>query len=83
MLVLSRKLGEEVVIGDNIRVIIVDVRGRYVRLGFTAPDDVRIHRRELRAESAAQRHGENPSRTRFGEQGQKLPDSFRNGESRS
>jgi len=49
MLVLSRKLGEEVVIGDNIRVTIVAIRGKSVRLGFTAPLDVTIHRPELGA----------------------------------
>lgn len=47
MLVLSRKPGEEIVIGDNIRVTIVAIRGKFVRLGFTAPADVAIHRDEL------------------------------------
>jgi len=47
MLVLSRKIGEEIVIGDNIRVTVVAIRGNQVRLGFTAPDDVTIHRSEL------------------------------------
>jgi carbon storage regulator len=48
MLVLSRKIGEEIVIGDNIRVMVVAVRGNQVRLGFSAPGDVAIHRAELR-----------------------------------
>jgi carbon storage regulator len=48
MLVLSRKVGEEIVIGDNIRVTVVGVRGNQVRLGFSAPPDVAIHRSELR-----------------------------------
>lgn len=47
MLVLSRKLGETVVIGDDIRVTIVAIQGSQIRLGFTAPDDVRIFREEL------------------------------------
>ncbi|MBI1914142.1 MAG: carbon storage regulator [Planctomycetes bacterium] len=46
MLVLSRKLGEEIVIGDNIRVTVVAIRGNSVRLGFTAPVDVLIQREE-------------------------------------
>jgi carbon storage regulator len=49
MLVLSRKLGEEVVIGDDIRVTVVAIRGNQVRLGFTAPAEVSIRREELRA----------------------------------
>ena len=47
MLVLSRKEGEEVVIGDNIRLTVVAIRGNRVRLGFTAPPDVAIRREEL------------------------------------
>jgi carbon storage regulator len=47
MLVLSRKFGEEVVIGDNIRVRVVGIRGKQVRLGITAPADVNIYRAEL------------------------------------
>jgi carbon storage regulator len=50
MLVLSRKLGEEIVIGDNIRLTVVAILGNQVRLGFTAPRDVFIQREELRPE---------------------------------
>jgi len=47
MLVLSRKEGEEVVIGDNIRLTVLAIRGNQVRRGFTAPPDVSIQREEL------------------------------------
>src|SRR4051794_23086902 len=47
MLVLSRKVGEEIVIGDNIRLKVLSIRGNQIRLGFTAPKDVVIHREEL------------------------------------
>lgn len=47
MLVLSRKLGETVVIGNGIRVTVVSVRGNKVRLSIDAPEDVRILRSEL------------------------------------
>lgn len=47
MLVLSRKVGEEIVIGDSIRLVVVGVRGAQVRLGLEAPRDVAIHRREV------------------------------------
>jgi carbon storage regulator len=47
MLVLSRKPGEEVVIGDNVRLTVVAIRGNQVRLGFTVSPDVPIQRAEL------------------------------------
>ncbi|MEI8371231.1 MAG: carbon storage regulator CsrA [Planctomycetota bacterium] len=47
MLVLSRKLGEEVVIGDGIRVTVLEMRGDRVKLGFVAPGEVPIHRKEI------------------------------------
>jgi carbon storage regulator len=47
MLVLSRKLGETVVVGGNIRVTVVGVRGTTVRLGVEAPKDVEVLREEL------------------------------------
>jgi carbon storage regulator len=47
MLVLSRKLGETVVIAGDIKVTVVAVRGNKVRLGFDAPDDIDIVREEL------------------------------------
>jgi len=47
MLVLSRKLGERLVIGDNITVVVSRVAGNRVTLGIEAPADVRIVRSEL------------------------------------
>jgi carbon storage regulator len=47
MLVLTRKLGEEIVIGDSIRISVVAIRGSRVRLGITAGDGVPILRHEL------------------------------------
>jgi len=47
MLVLSRKIGEEVVIGSTIRVVVLKVAGGRVKLGIRAPEDVRICRQEL------------------------------------
>jgi len=48
MLVLSRKVNEQIVIGDNIRVTVVSIRGNQIRLGFEAPPEVLIFRDELR-----------------------------------
>lgn len=47
MLVLSRKVGERITIGDGVVVEVVEVRGRHVRLGIVAPEDVRIWREEV------------------------------------
>ena len=47
MLVLSRKPGEQVVLGNDITLTVVEVRGGRVRLAFDAPDHVRILRAEL------------------------------------
>ncbi len=47
MLVLSRQRDESIVIGENIVVTIVDIRGDKVRLGIEAPGEVTIHRQEV------------------------------------
>jgi len=51
MLVLSRKPGQKIHIGDNITVTIVEVQGNRVRLALEAPNDVRILRAELTPET--------------------------------
>lgn len=47
MLVLSRQRDESIVIGDNIEIVIVDIRGDKVRLGINAPTEIPVHRREV------------------------------------
>ncbi|MEX0867593.1 MAG: carbon storage regulator CsrA, partial [Pirellulales bacterium] len=47
MLVLSRQRDESIIIGNNIVVTIVDVRGDKVRLGIDAPAEIPVHRREV------------------------------------
>jgi len=47
MLVLTRKPGESVTIGDNIKITIIEIKGRQVRLGIDAPRDMTIHREEV------------------------------------
>ncbi|MHC4457055.1 MAG: carbon storage regulator CsrA [Planctomycetota bacterium] len=47
MLVLSRQKDESIIIGDDVEVTIVDVRGDKVRLGITAPKEIPVHRREV------------------------------------
>lgn len=47
MLVLSRKRNESIIINDNIKLTIVDVKGDRVRVGIEAPKDVPVHRQEV------------------------------------
>ena len=47
MLVLTRKLGQSIVIGDEVEVVVLEVRGEQVRIGIKAPKDVSVHRKEI------------------------------------
>src|SRR3569623_2294686 len=49
MLVLSRQRDETIMIGDDIEVTVVDIRGDKVRLGITAPREISVHRKEVYA----------------------------------
>ncbi len=54
MLILSRRIGESLMIGDDIEVKVFDVSGYNVRLGIQAPDDVTVLRDELYRENEQQ-----------------------------
>ena len=47
MLIFTRRIGEEIRIGDDIRVRIIDIKGKQVRLGIDAPPEVIVHREEI------------------------------------
>lgn len=47
MLVLSRQRDESIMIGDNVQITIVDIRGDKVRLGIVAPAEIPVHRKEV------------------------------------
>ena len=47
MLVLTRKLGESIAIDDHIRIVVVQIKGKQVRLGIQAPKETKIHREEV------------------------------------
>jgi len=47
MLVLTRKVNQSIMIGDDIEVIVLEVRGEQVRLGIKAPREIAVHRREI------------------------------------
>ena len=54
MLVLSRKKGETIIIGDNIEISVIDIQGDTVRIGINAPRDISIYRQELYQEIQAE-----------------------------
>jgi len=47
MLILARRPGEEIMIGDEVRIVVHQIVGGQVRIGITAPRDVPVHRREI------------------------------------
>lgn len=47
MLVLSRQRDESIMIGDNVQITVVDIRGDKVRLGIVAPAEIAVHRKEV------------------------------------
>lgn len=47
MLVLSRQRDESIMIGDNVQITVVDIRGDKVRLGIVAPNQIPVHRKEV------------------------------------
>ena len=55
MLVLSRHVGQKVLIGEDITITILSVRGGLIRLGFDAPQQLKIHRQEVYED--IQKHG--------------------------
>ena len=54
MLVLSRKKGQSIIIGDNIEITVVEIKGEMVRIGVNAPREVTVHRQEVFDQIAAE-----------------------------
>jgi len=64
MLILTRRVGETIMIGDNIRVSVLSVQGNQVRLGVAAPRDVAVHREEIYERIQDEKPGSNgPKKT--------------------
>ena len=47
MLILTRRIGEKIVIGDDVTITILGVKGKQVRVGIEAPREVQVHREEI------------------------------------
>lgn len=61
MLYLTRKVGESIVINDDIELTVVEVRGKSIKLGMTFPADVSVYRREVYDRIQAEKEGATPS----------------------
>lgn len=47
MLILTRRISESIMIGDNIKIITLEIKGNQIKLGIEAPKDISIHRQEI------------------------------------
>lgn len=81
MLVLSRQRDETIMIGDDIQITVVDIRGEKVRLGINAPPHIPVHRKEVyeaikrENQAAAQAKGESPHQVESLAQKKKLSEN--------
>ena len=58
MLILTRRIGESLVIGDDIFITVLSCKGNQVRFGFNAPDSLSVHRYEIYQRIQAEKRGE-------------------------
>lgn len=61
MLILTRKVNESLIVGDNITITVLGVKGNQVRIGVDAPKDVAVHRKEIYQRIADQPAEDNES----------------------
>jgi carbon storage regulator len=61
MLILTRRIGETLVVGDEVTVTVLGVKGNQVRLGVNAPKEVAVHREEIYQRIQKEKQGQTPS----------------------
>ena len=61
MLILTRRVGETVMIGDEVTITVLGVKGNQVRIGINAPKTVAVHREEIYERIKREQHGEEPA----------------------
>ncbi len=66
MLVLTRKLGENIRIGDSVKITVLEVRSGQVKLGIEAPPEVKVHREEIYARIQEEKRSANAQRWKPG-----------------
>jgi carbon storage regulator len=60
MLILTRRVGESLMIGDEVSVTVLGIRGNQVRIGVNAPKEVAVHREEIYERIQQEKNGETP-----------------------
>ena len=83
MLILTRRIGESLRIGDDVEVTVLGVKGGQVRVGITAPKDVEVHRQEIYERIQAERQNSDeehaPNRGKFRDAIGSLPPTWQAG----
>ncbi len=67
MLILTRRAGETVMIGSDVTITVLGVKGNQVRIGINAPKDVAVHREEIFERIQKENSGESPDKPAVGE----------------